>query len=258
MADESSVYGFCAAEFRGRVALITGGTDGLGKHLSQTLAKAECDVFFCGRREELGRALAAEWGPRAHFIRCDLADADDARAFVRQAGEFKGRIDFVVNNAAVDTRIEFATARLEDFDRMVAVNLRPYFVVSQAALPWLEAGEGKAIVNLCTTNYMLGLSPFTIYNATKSGIVGFTRSLARELGPLGIRANTLSPGWIMTEKQLREYVSERDKEDLLRDQALKFLMKDEHVTPAALFFLSRASAGVTGQNLVVDGGKVMQ
>ena len=91
----------------------------------------------------------------------------------------------------------------------------------------------------------------------RSGIVGFTRSLARELGHEGIRANMVSPGWIMTEKQLRLHVTEDDKAGLLRDQALKFLLEPRHVSPAVLFLLSSASSAITGQELVVDGGKFM-
>jgi NAD(P)-dependent dehydrogenase (short-subunit alcohol dehydrogenase family) len=157
----------------------------------------------------------------------------------------------------MDPRIELAAATVAQFDQLIAVNLRSYFIATQAALPLLKAGTGKAIVNICTTNYMLGLAPFTIYNASKSGIVGFTRSLARELGSFGIRANVLSPGWIMTEKQLREHVTEADKVALLEAQCLKFLLTEEHVTPATMFLLSSAARGITGQNLVVDGGKVM-
>ncbi len=246
------------AEFAGRVAVVTGGTAGLGRHLVTTLAELGADVFFCGSREAPGQALAAELGGRGHFVRCDLADPAAARAFIETAGAFRGSLDYLVNNAAIDPRFEFATATVEQFDRLIAIDLRAYFVVAQAALPFLERGQGKAIVNISTTNYMLGLSPFTLYNAAKSGILGFTRSLARELGPLGIRANIVSPGWIMTEKQLREHVAPGDQEELLAAQALKFLLTEEHVTPATLFLLSRAAAGITGQNLVVDGGKVMQ
>jgi NAD(P)-dependent dehydrogenase (short-subunit alcohol dehydrogenase family) len=246
------------AEFAGRAALVTGGSEGLGRHLVRALVCLGAEVFFCARDRAKGRALAKALGRGAHFVRCDLADVKEAAAFVRKAGALRGRIDYLVNNAAMDPRIPFGRARAEDFDHLVAVNLRPCFVVSQAALPYLRAGEGKAIVNICTTNYMLGLSPFTIYNASKSGIIGFTRSLARELGPLGIRVNAVSPGWIMTEKQLREHVSPKDKRELLAAQALKFLLAEEHVTPATLFLLSSAASGITGQNLVVDGGKVMQ
>ncbi|MBN2309698.1 MAG: SDR family oxidoreductase [Candidatus Hydrogenedentes bacterium] len=244
-------------EFDGKVAVVTGGTDGLGLHLAAALASFGAEVFVCGRDAARGEAAARMMGAHGHYVRCDLGEPDEAAAFAREAGGFNGRIDYLVNNAATDPRIEFETASVEDFDRLVAINLRPCFVVTQAALPYLERGAGRAVVNVCTTNYLLGLAPFTLYNASKSGIVGFTRSLARELGSRGIRVNTVSPGWIMTDKQLREHVAERDKEELLEGQCLKFLLNEEHVTPATLFLLSRAAAGITGQNLVVDGGKVM-
>jgi len=244
-------------EFAGTVAVVTGGTAGLGQHLVQALIELGAEVCFCGSREAPGRALEEALGPRGHFFCCDLANVAQTRRFVARAGALRGRLDYLVNNAAIDPRIELARATVEDFDRLVAVNLRAGFVVSQAALPFLIKGNGKAIVNVCTTNYMLGLSPFTVYNASKSGIVGFTRSLARELGSLGIRANMISPGWIMTAKQLREHVTPADRKELLQAQALKFLLTEEQVTPATLFLLSRAAGGITGQNLVVDGGKVM-
>jgi len=245
-------------EFCGTVAVITGGTSGLGQHLAETLVALGADVFFCGTNRGRGETIAAGTGGRGNFVQCDLRDHGQAAGFVRQAGEWAGRIDYLVNNAAVDPRIEFESATVGDFDRMIETNLRPYFIVSQAALPWLEKGAGKSIVNVSTTNYMLGLAPFTLYNAAKPGIIGFTRSLARELGPRGIRVNVLSPGWIMTERQLRDHVTEDDKRQLLRDQALPFLLTERHVTPVTLFLLSKAAAGITGQNIVVDGGKVMQ
>jgi NAD(P)-dependent dehydrogenase (short-subunit alcohol dehydrogenase family) len=237
------------AEFKGRVAVVTGGTDGLGRHLALALHELGAQVFVCGRRAARGEALARKAGRRMHYVACDLAEATQAESFVRAAGEHTGRIDYLVNNAAVDPRLEFARASVADFDRLIATNLRPYFVAAHAALPYLKAGAGRAIVNIGTTNYMLGLAPFTLYNAAKSGIVGFTRSLARELGPAGIRVNMLSPGWIMTAKQLKEHVTARDKRELLAAQSLKTFLTEEHVTPATLFLLSAAAA---------DGGKVMQ
>jgi NAD(P)-dependent dehydrogenase (short-subunit alcohol dehydrogenase family) len=247
-----------AEEFCDRVAVVTGGSDGLGKHLCRTLASLGAVVFFCGSNRQKGEAAQREMGPRATFIQTDLADPAAARRFIEQAGAARGRIDYLVNNAAIDPRIELEKASVEDFDRLIAINLRPMFVATQAALPLLRRGEGKSIVNISTTNYMLGLAPFVLYNAGKSGIIGLTRSLARELGPDGIRVNCVSPGWIMTDKQLREHVTEKDRQELLEAQSLKFLLNESHVTPATLFFLSEASAGITGQNLVVDGGKVMQ
>ncbi len=245
-------------EFAGRLAVVTGGSDGLGRDLVGALVKLGADVFFCGRTRQKGVAVARALGRRAHFVPADLSDNAAARAFVQEAAAFKGRIDYLVNNAAIDPRIEFEQATVEDFDRLVAINLRPYFVVTQAALPALRRGAGRAIVNVATTNYLLGLSPFTLYNASKAGGIGFTRSLARELGPSGIRVNCISPGWIMTEKQLQEHASVQDRAELVEAQALKFLLTEEHVTPLTLFLLSGCAGGITGQNVVVDGGKFMQ
>ena len=247
-----------ASDFSGRVAVVTGGSDGLGFDFCRALCEAGCEVYFCARNETRGAAAAAMLGPRAHFIRADLARPEDIEAFIARVSESAGRVDYLVNNIAVDDRIEVDALTADICDRMWEVNLRSYLLVTKACLPLLRAGEGKSIVSICTTNYMLGLDPFTLYNATKSGIIGFTRSLARELGPEGIRANTVSPGWIMTAKQLREHVTEQDKLDLLNAQALKFLLAPEHVTPAVMFLLSSAAAAITGQNLVVDGGKFMQ
>lgn len=247
-----------AAEFSGRVAVVTGGSDGLGRDLVGALVRLGADVFFCGKTRAKGETVERALGRRAHYVQADLSDTAAARAFVKQAAAFKGRIDYLVNNAAIDPRIEFEKATAEDFDRLIAVNLRPYFVVTQAALPALRRGAGRAIVNVATTNCLLGLSPFTIYNASKAGGIGFTRSLARELGPGGIRVNCISPGWIMTKKQLREHASPRDRAELIEAQALKYLLTEEHVTPLTLFLLSRCAAGITGQNIVVDGGKFMQ
>lgn len=245
------------AEFAGKVAVVTGGSDGLGEDLCRTLVGLGAEVFFCGRRAELGREREAEWGERAHFVRTDLADAEQAAAFVRQAGDFRGHIDYLVNNAAIDPMIAVEDTPVERFDEIVAINLRAYFVVAKAAIPYLERGEGKAVVNTCTTSYMIGFAGAASYNAAKSGIIGFSRSLARELGPKGIRVNVVSPGWIMTRRQLADKVSDADKQALLGDQCLKTLMTPAHVTPLTLFLLSRAAAGICGQNLVVDGGKFL-
>lgn len=247
------------AEFTDKVAVVTGGSDGLGRHLTKALVELGSEVVFCGTDPSKGEAVAKTLGPHARFVCVDLRDTEATTAFVERAvSELTGRIDYLVNNAAIDPRISFSEATVDDFDRLIAVNLRPYFVVSHTALPFMKKGTGKSVVNVCTTNYMLGLSPFSIYNASKSGIIGFTRSLARELGPFGIRVNAVSPGWIMTPRQLREHVSEKDKRELLEAQALKFLLTEEHVIPLILFLLSSSAAGITGQNIVVDGGKVMQ
>ena len=248
----------CPQEFAGRVALVSGGSSGIGAHLVKTLAGLGCEVFFCGRRPEPGRATEDACGGHGHFIACDLADPAQARGFVEKvlAGT-DGSIDYLVSSAAQDARVTFEDATAEGFDEFIASNLRPSILVCRAALPGLRKGFGKSVLILGTTNWMLGLAPFTLYAAAKSGLLGFTRALARELGPERIRVNMVSPGWIMTEKQLRLHVTAQDKQDLLRDQSLPFLLTEAQVTPPVLFLLSAGAEGITGQNLVVDGGKLM-
>jgi NAD(P)-dependent dehydrogenase (short-subunit alcohol dehydrogenase family) len=245
-------------EFSGRVAVVTGGSEGIGYDFCRALCEVGCEVYFCSRNPEKGRSAAKSLRGSAHYFQADLAAPDQIRAFADHVREAAGRIDYLVNNAANDDRIKFDELTVEECDRMWTLNLRSFLLMSRACLELLRNGQGKSIVNISTTNYMFGFEPFTIYNATKSGILGFTRSLARELGPEGMRVNMISPGWIMTEKQLRKYVSEEDKQALLRDQCVKHLIEAKHVSPVMLFLLSSAAGAISGQNLVVDGGKYFQ
>ena len=246
------------SEFQGRVAVVTGGGDGLGFDFCRGLTELGCNVYFCGRSLDRGRAAEKRLGDLAHFIPADVSDARQISMLAQEVGRHETSIDYLVNNVAVDDRILFEDLTDEICDSLWRTNLRSCLLVAKAFHVLLREGQGKAIVNVGTTNYMLGLSPFTLYNATKSGLLGFTRSLARELGPEGIRANMVSPGWVMTEKQLTKHVTDADKRDLIEVQALKFLLEPGHVTPPVLFLLSSGAAAITGQNLVVDAGKVMQ
>lgn len=247
-----------AQEFQGRIALVTGGTDGIGRDIAIGLASAGARVYICGRSETKGQATVALAPERISYIKTDLTQTSECLSLVQVIASKHGRLDYLVNNAADDRRVPFDQASQHDFDHQVNINLRPLFTVTQAALPFLQQGQGKAVCNLCTTNFMLGLAPFTLYNAMKSGIIGFSRSLARELGPEGIRVNIVSPGWVMTDKQKERYVTPQDEADLLRDQSTKRLLLPEDITPVVMFLLSSLSQGMTGQNLIVDHGKVMQ
>ena len=247
-----------SGEFSKRVAVVTGGSEGIGFDFCRALCEVGCEVYFCARNAVKGELAAKALGSRAHYYQTDLTVPDQIKNFAAYVRELAGHVDYLVNNAANDDRIKFDDVTVQECDRMWCLNLRSFLLMSRACLELLRNGEGKSIVNIGTSNYMYGLEPFTIYNATKSGILGFTRSLARELGKEGIRVNMISPGWIMTEKQLRKYVTEQDKQDLLRDQCIKHLIEAKHVSPVMLFLLSSAACAVTGQNLVVDGGRYLQ
>jgi NAD(P)-dependent dehydrogenase (short-subunit alcohol dehydrogenase family) len=245
-------------EFKGKVAVVTGGSEGIGQDFCRALCEVGCEVFFCSRHAARGQAVAQELGDHAHYFQTDLASPEQINAFAAYVRGHTDRVDYLVNNAANDDRIKFRDITVEECDRMWHLNLRSYILAARAFLDMLLAGQGKSILNIGTCNWMVGEAPFTLYNATKSGILGFTRSLARELGPDGIRVNMINPGWVMTEKQLRKYVKEKDKQMLLEVQCMKFLVEPHHVSPVMLFLLSSAAGAVTGQNLVVDGGRVMQ
>jgi NAD(P)-dependent dehydrogenase (short-subunit alcohol dehydrogenase family) len=247
-----------ADEFANRVAVVTGGSEGLGFDFCRILCEVECEVYFCSRNADKGQLAARSLGRRAHYFQTDLTVPSQIQALASYVHESAGRIDYLVNNAANDDRIKFDDLTVEECDRMWALNLRSFLLMSRACLGLLRKGEGKSIVNISTTNYMFGLDPFTIYNATKSGILGFSRSLARELGKEGVRVNMISPGWVMTEKQLRKYVTEDDRQTLLREQCVKHLIEAKHVSPVMLFLLSSAACALSGQNLVVDGGRFFQ
>jgi len=245
------------AEFSGHVAVVTGGSDGLGFDFCRALVEAGCVVYFCGRSIERGQIAEQKLGEHAHFVGADVCNTADITQFAHEVEQREHHIDYLINNVALDDRIAIEELTEECCDAMWRTNLRSALIVTKAFLSQLRAGQGKSIVNVGTTNFMLGLAPFTLYNATKMGLLGFTRSLAREVGPEGIRANMVSPGWVMTEKQLAKHVTEADKRDLIAAQSLKFLLEPAHITPAVLFLLGSGSAAITGQNLVVDAGKVM-
>lgn len=259
MTDSNHAQGIDPRAFTGRTALVTGGTDGLGEHLVRTLAAMGTRVFFCGRRRDIGEALAAALGSRAVFVQCDLADLDQLRRLADCVAEQTDHLDYLVNNAAIDPRITFDHATPDDFERLIAVNLRPIYFLTQALLPLLRHGRGKAIVNIGTTNYMLGLDPFTLYNASKAGILGFTRSLARELGMRGIRVNLVSPGWIVTDKQVNHRGMRQESIEYLKNsQCVRETIYPEHVASVMVFLLSKAATGLSGQNIIVDGGQCLQ
>lgn len=250
---------FNTEEFAGRGLLLTGGSSGIGARIAVQAAELGMRVCFCGRNTEAGLSVERQCGGNGLFIRCDLNSPDEIKCFAAEAEKFfRGKIDYLVNAAATDSRISFDEVTEENFDSFIAADLRPVVLVTRAVLDCLRRGNGRSIVNFGTTNWMIGLSPFTLYSAAKAGILGFTRALARELGHDFIRVNMISPGWIMTEKQLRLYVTEQDKADLLRDQALPFLLKEDEVTAPLFFLLSSGAKGITGQNLIVDGGKRME
>ncbi len=235
-------------DLEGKNVLVTGGAAGIGKAMVRAFAGQGATVHFCDVESRAGRLLEAELGRNARFSEVDLLRPEAVREWIAPIAP----IGALVNNAAADPRIPFDRMTVEEWDVLFARNLRAYFLAAQAALP--SMAEGSAVLNFSSITFHQTPREMTAYVSTKAGIQGFTRSLARELGDRSIRVNTLSPGWIMTERQRRQFVTPEVEETILTSQCIPRLIQPEEVADVALFLCSAASRAVTGQELLVDRG----
>ncbi len=239
-------------DLKGRAVLITGGANGIGAAMVEAFCGQGARVFFCDIDRSAGEALATRLGGNAAFTVVDLTKEAPVRRWVEQAAWQCGEIRGLINNAAADLRIPFAEMTVQQWDGLFACNLRAYFLAAQAAASWMK--KDAAIVNLSSVTFHATPKEMTAYVATKAGIQGFTRSLARELGSQGIRVNTLSPGWVMTARQLKEFVTPSVKRSLRRLQCIPLLIRPDEIAEVALFLISRASCAITGQEILADRG----
>lgn len=209
-------------------------------------------VSFCDLDRTNGQLLEKEC-KSATFSRVDLTKETQVRQWVDQAANKSGQIDVLINNAAADPRIDFPSMTTTQWDNLFARNIRAYFITSQQARQYFPA-EGGSVINFSSITIHKSPASMEAYVATKSATIGFTQSLARELGPQNIRVNTLSPGWIMTERQLEEFVTPAVKRMLKKEQCIPKLIQPEEIARVAMFLASNMSAAITGQEILVDRG----
>ena len=240
------------AEFRDRVVVVTGGANGIGESIVRTFHSAGAQVCFCDLDEKKGAILAKELGERVDFRVVDLAREEEIVRWIQGIGENRQRIDVLVNNAGRDPRIALEQTTAADWDALFATNLRSYFLACRQSVRWMRSGA--SIVNLASITFHQAPPAMSAYVATKGGIIAFTRSLARELGPRGIRVNTVSPGWVMTERQLRQFITPEITEMIKRSQCIPELVQPDEIAEVVLFLASRGSRAITGQELLVDRG----
>jgi NAD(P)-dependent dehydrogenase (short-subunit alcohol dehydrogenase family) len=239
-------------ELKGRNVLITGGANGIGAAMARAFHRQGSRVFFCDVDAKTGARLARDLGERAEFRRVDLTKEQDVNRWIADIGRRHETIHALINNAARDTRIELARCSARDWDNLFATNLRAYFLTAREAVKWM--GAGASIINFSSITFHAGMLNLSAYVATKAGALGFTRSLARELGPRRIRVNTVTPGWVMTERQLREFITPSVRKFLHRAQCIPDLNQPEEIAEVVLFLASDASRAMTGQELLVDRG----
>ena len=240
---------FCSLD--GRVALVTGGSRGIGAAICRELARAGAKVAVNYRSgKDLAEEVAAEIGGFA--VAGDVADAAGAQALIEQAEEELGDVDVLVNNAGITRDTLIARMSDEDWELVINTNLRGAFNTARAVSRRMLRRRSGAIVNLTSVVGLHGNPGQANYAASKAGIVGLTKALARELGSRGVRVNAVAPGYIDT--ALTQVLPEPARGAILANTPLGRLGEPEDVAAAVRFLCSDAAAFITGEVLLVDGG----
>jgi NAD(P)-dependent dehydrogenase (short-subunit alcohol dehydrogenase family) len=241
----------------GRVVFVSGGASGIGEALVRAFARQGARVSFVDLDAAAGHALAdglASQGAEVLFQPCDVTDTPALREAIAATRGRLGAVRVLVNNAANDERHTVAEVTPESFERSIAVNLRHQFFAAQAVAPGMAEQGGGSIINLGSISWMVKGRDMPVYEMCKSAVHGLTRSLARELGPHGIRVNTLVPGWVMTERQLRLWVKPGDDARIDAAQCLPGRVMAEDIAAMGLFLASDDARMCTAQDFVVDAG----
>lgn len=242
------------SDLKGKTVVVTGGAGGIGESIVRAFHAQGARVGFLDIDAERGAKLQAELGQDALFVACDLTNIPALKAAIGSVRDAFGPIDVLVNNAAHDERHATLEVTEDYWDGRMAVNLKHQFFAAQAVLPDMKALGGGSIVNFGSISWMLKQGGMPAYTSSKAAVQGLTRGLARDLGPHGIRVNTLVPGWVMTEKQLKLWVTEETKREIAKGQCIAQPLMPEHIARMALFLAADDSAMCTGQDFVVDGG----
>jgi D-xylose 1-dehydrogenase len=242
-----------------RAVFVTGGGSGIGAAIVEAFARQKARVAFVDVDEAASAGVVARLataGAKCHFARCDVRDTAALQGAIATAREALGPITVLVNNAARDDRHASTEVTPEYWDERMAVNLKHQFFAAQAILPDMTAARCGAIINFGSSSWMVGQGGMVAYTAAKSAVLGLTRSLARDYGPYNIRVNAIAPGWILTERQRQLWLTPDGKARLLEAQCLKRELDPWDIAKVVLFLASDDAAAITGQHVVVDGGRL--
>lgn len=242
-----------------KVVFISGGASGIGASLVETFYLQGAKVAFVDILDEDAQKLVSVLSekPELHtptFYPCDIRDIDALKKVIASVKNDIGPVGVLVNNAASDTRHKFTDITEEYWNERININMRHAFFAIQAVHPQMQELGGGSIINFGSMSWYECQGGMTGYTTSKAGLEGMTRGLARDLGQDKIRINTLVPGWVMTERQLRDWVDENTEKEIRASQCLKDKLTPEDVSAMALFLASDDSKMCTAQNFIVDGG----
>ncbi|MCH7563354.1 MAG: 3-oxoacyl-[acyl-carrier-protein] reductase [Gemmatimonadetes bacterium] len=243
-------------EFEGRVALVTGGSRGIGRAVCEELAAAGATVAVIGRNGDAAAAAAKELPGSGHAgYACDVGDYDAATATLKQAEEDLGPIYTLVNNAGITRDTLLLRMKSEDWDEVINVNLKGAFNMTRAACRGLMKRREGSIVNVSSVVGLIGNAGQANYAASKAGLHGFTKSVARELAPRGVRCNAVAPGYIRTD--MTSGLDQSVVEELQAHIPMERLGEPGDVASVIRFLAGPGARYITGQVITVDGGMVM-
>ena len=238
--------------------LVTGGGSGIGAAIVEAFVDQGAKVAFLDIDDTasavLVRDLERQYGRAAAYRRCDLRDIDDLRRAIGEAGAAIGDIAVLVNNAARDDRHSWESVTPPYWDEMMAVNLRHYFFATQAVLPRMQTRRRGSIVNVGSISWEIKNGGYPAYTAAKAAVHGLTTSAARDFGKQGIRVNTVMPGWVMTERQLKLWVTPQSEAHLDTVQLIPGRIAPADLARMVLFLASDDARMCTGQDYYVDAG----
>jgi NAD(P)-dependent dehydrogenase (short-subunit alcohol dehydrogenase family) len=243
-----------------KVGLVTGAASGIGLAIAERLASEGAAVVLLDRDAELGETAAVairNQGQQAHFVQANLADPADITRAVQSAVERYGRLDIVVNNAAVFLSKTIEQITVDDWDFLMAVDLRAPFLLVQAALPALKAVKG-CVLNISSTAAIKVFSPNMPYCVAKAGLITMTKSLAQELHPYRIRVNCLCPGAVDTPALHRDIEARGgDRSSFDRMSESGYMMSAQQIAAAALHLVTDEASAITGSIVVADAGAML-
>lgn len=247
-------------DLSGRVGIVTGAARGMGRAYADAAASAGAWVVVADidDAEPVANDIV-EAGGRALAVRADVSDESSVAAMVQATLDEFGRIDFLVNNAALYATLglkPFTAIAVHDWDRVMAVNLRGPFLCARAVAPRMIEQRGGSIVNISSNTALTGVPFLAHYVSSKSGLIGLTRALARELGDHGVRVNTVTPGFTMSDgsRQLFRDAGLPEGDPTVNERSIKREQQPEDVVGAVLFLVADDSRFITGQIINVDGG----